>query len=150
LGYVKNAAEAEDVTQEVFVKVWKNLKKFNNKYKFKSWVYTIAKNSSLDYLKKRKEIVFSDLAGNENIDYLDRLLVKQLFFPNLVTESADETGGLNLTFTKLSEKYRTTLELYYQDGFKFREIAEILKVPLHTVKTRHRRALIYLRKLIGK
>ncbi len=58
LRYVKNTSEAEDVTQEVFVKVWKNLKKFNDNYKFKSWLYTIAKNTSLDYLKKKKKNEF--------------------------------------------------------------------------------------------
>ena len=51
--YVGNASEAEDITQEVFVRVWKNLKKFDQNKKFKTWIFGIAKNASIDWLRKK-------------------------------------------------------------------------------------------------
>jgi len=52
--FVNNPAEAEDIAQDVFVKMWKNLKKFDQQKKFKTWLFAIAKNTALDYLKKKK------------------------------------------------------------------------------------------------
>ena len=56
---VGSQSDAEDITQEVFVKVWKNLKKFDQKKSFKPWIFQIAKNTSIDFLRKRKTIPFS-------------------------------------------------------------------------------------------
>src|SRR3989338_308011 len=61
LHYAKQPALADDLTQEVFIRVWKKIKKFNSRYKFKSWLYTIAKNTCLDYLKKKRAVNFSEL-----------------------------------------------------------------------------------------
>src|ERR1700722_7602193 len=63
--YMHTVAESEDVTQEAFVKIWKNIHRFNPKQSFKSWSYTIAKNTALDALKKKGMIPFSNLE-NEN------------------------------------------------------------------------------------
>ena len=52
--YVGNAEDAEDITQEVFVRVWRNLKRFNQEQSFKTWLFAIAKNAALDFLKKKK------------------------------------------------------------------------------------------------
>lgn len=58
--YVDNEGNAKDITQEIFVKVWKNLKKFDQKRNFKTWIFSIAKNASIDFLKKEKNLaVFS-------------------------------------------------------------------------------------------
>ncbi len=74
--YVGNVQEAEDIAQEVFVKVWKNLKKpalslskgFDpKKGNFKAWIFTIAKNTAFDFLKKKKSLQFSDLQKEENV-----------------------------------------------------------------------------------
>jgi RNA polymerase sigma-70 factor (ECF subfamily) len=56
---VGNSADAEDITQETFLKVWKNIKKFDQSKSFKSWIFTIAKNTSIDYLRKKKSVPFS-------------------------------------------------------------------------------------------
>ena len=55
-GYMKNNAEADALTQSAFVYAWKNLNKFKPEYKFKTWLYEIAKNTALDHLKKKKPI----------------------------------------------------------------------------------------------
>src|SRR5689334_2448612 len=57
--------EADDVAQESFVKAWKNLRKFNVKKSFKVWLFTIARNTSYDYLRKHKMVSFSTLTDDE-------------------------------------------------------------------------------------
>lgn len=56
--FVSNSQEAEDIAQEVFIKMWRNLKKFDKNKKFKSWIFSIAKNTCLDTMKKKKIIRF--------------------------------------------------------------------------------------------
>jgi RNA polymerase sigma-70 factor (ECF subfamily) len=56
---VGDQASAEDITQESFIKVWKNIKKFDQKKNFKPWLFQIAKNTSIDFLRKKKSIPFS-------------------------------------------------------------------------------------------
>jgi len=150
LCYVKDAPAAEDVTQEVFVKVWKNLKRFKPEYKFKSWLYEISKNTCLDYLKKNKALTFSELDKFDDNFYAECLLDDKSISPLEIASLSGDAGIINSAMEKLPEKYKTTLNMRYQQGLKFREIAEILQESIDTIKTRHRRAIIYLRKLIGK
>ena len=173
--YVNNFQETEDITQEVFVRVWRSIKKpvlgvsygFNpKKGNFKTWIFSIAKNASLDSLKKsrlasggKKVLSFSDLSargesafGGENEEgenqFIDTLKDPNPL-PSEVLDRANITQKLNSIMEKLPAPYRMTLFLYYNDHFNFREIAEILNEPLNTVKSRHRRALIELKKLLS-
>jgi len=150
LGYVKDEAVADDLTQEVFVKVWKKIKKFDNRYKFKSWLYVIAKNTCLDYLKKNKAINFSALDKNDGDLLFEELVQETSASPQTVLSLAQDAAIINEAVDKLPGKYQETIKLHYQSGYKFREVAEILNQPLETVKSWNRRALLRLRKLIGK
>jgi len=62
--YTNSAHDAEDATQESFVKVWKNIGKYDRAKSFKTWIFTIAKNTALDLLKKKRPLVFSDFENN--------------------------------------------------------------------------------------
>src|SRR3989344_4758938 len=65
--YSKNSEDAEDITQKTFLKAWRNLKKFDQSKNFKTWIFSIAKNSAIDFLKKKRVLVFSDFEnGGEN------------------------------------------------------------------------------------
>lgn len=144
LSFTKDNAAAEDLTQEIFVKVWKKIKSFNEKYKFKNWIYAIAKNTCLDYLKKNKPFNFSELDLNDD----------NLFFENLIAQTEqpiieEEDANLNPAIEKLPEKYKKIVNLRYYGGFKFREIAKMLKQPLNTVKSANRRALEKLKNIIS-
>jgi len=141
--YAGNVQEAEDITQDVFIKVWRNLKKpalhriysgagFNPKQgSFKTWIFSIAKNTCIDWLRKKKTISLSEIETGESDNFFEHASISQLL------ESATE---------KLLPKYQTVLSLYYNDDLNFREIAERLKESPNTVKSRHRRALIMLKK----
>ncbi|MEK9165994.1 MAG: sigma-70 family RNA polymerase sigma factor [Patescibacteria group bacterium] len=149
--YVGNVEDAEDVTQEVFVKIWRNLKKFNQKKRLKTWIFTIAKNTAIDFLKKsRKSIPFSAFENNEGENALAETLADPAPLPDRILERADIAKRLNSAIQQMSLKYQIVLFLRYNDQFNFREIAEALKEPLHTIKSRHRRAIIMLKTLLAK
>jgi RNA polymerase sigma-70 factor (ECF subfamily) len=146
--YVESAQDAEDITQEVFVKIWRNLKKFDRNKSFKTWIFSIAKNTTIDFLKKKKTIPFSEFENKTGENILTKTLTDPAPLPLELLERADITQMLLLAMDKLSPKYRIMLFLRYNDHFNFREIAESLGEPLHTVKSRHRRALVMLKNFI--
>ena len=150
LSFLKDEAAAEDLTQEVFVKVWRKIKKFDKKYKFKNWLYAIAKNTCLDYLKKNKAINFSELNLTDDNLLFEDLIKATGLSPREELESAHETDILNSAIDKLPEKYKTAVKLHYLGGFKFREIANQLKESIETIKSRNRRGLIKLKKYLNK
>ena len=148
--YTGSGQDAEDITQEVFVKVWRNLKKFDQQRSFKTWIFAIAKNTSIDLLKKRKAIPFSEFENEAGENVITETLADPSPLPNKLVESMDMAQMLTTAMYKLSSKYRMVLFLRYNDHFTFREIAESLQEPLHTVKSRHRRAIILLKELLGE
>lgn len=140
--FTGNIHDAEDITQEVFVKVWRNLKKFDQNRSFKTWIFGIAKNTAIDFLRKKKTISFSEFE------------VERIADPNPLPDEFYERESivqkLASALNKLMPKYRMVLLFRYNDRFNFREIAEVLGEPLNTIKSRHRRALVLLRKLLAK
>ncbi len=146
--YVGNGQEAEDITQEVFVRVWRNLKKFDQEKSFKTWIFSIAKNASLDFLKKKRAIPFSEFDLEDGGNLITDSLADPSPLPLALLERADMAKMLNVAMEKLSPQYRMVLFLRYNDHFNFREIAESLGESLNTITSRHRRALIVLRNLI--
>lgn len=146
--YINGANEAEDITQEAFIRAWKNLKKFDRQRSFKTWIFSIAKNAALDWLKKKKTIPFSDLDNKEREDGFIATLADPAPLPSELLERADLAQMLNSALEKLSPQYRQVLLLHYNDHFTLQEIAEVLDQPLNTVKSQHRRGLIALRKIL--
>lgn len=146
--YVGDYQEAEDITQEVFIKVWRNIKKFDKNKSFKTWIFRIAKNTSIDFLKKKKSIPFSEFENEEGENILIEKLADPVSLPGGFIEKIGIAEILDTAMNQLSPKYRMVLFLHYNDHLTFREIAEIFEEPLHTVKSRHRRALIKLKGLL--
>jgi RNA polymerase sigma-70 factor (ECF subfamily) len=149
--YVQSQDEAEDLAQEVFVKVWKNAKKFKPDFKFKTWVYTITKNACLDFLKKKnRPLTFSELDTEaNNFGFSDSLADKT---PSALETMQNNEGVKSLAFAveELPPIYRDTVNLRYNEDLKFREIAELLNESVDTIKTRHRRAIKSLKDIFRK
>ncbi|GGH79374.1 RNA polymerase sigma-70 factor (ECF subfamily) [Pullulanibacillus pueri] len=139
--YVRNWSIAEDITQEVFLSVYKNLHRFRGEASYKTWLYKIAINKSKDALKTR---------------YLrpDKLLKKLKTHEQRHEQSAEEVAMIKDEDKALGErvmalplKYREVIILYYYEGLKLEEIELYTQLKLSTIKTRLRRARGLLRKM---
>lgn len=156
-----NRHEAEDITQETFVKIWRNLNKFDSKRNkageeksFKVWIFQIAKNTAFDYLrkkysfdKKKRILLFSEIETVENKGNFLENIADSSPLPDEIFQRNELVKELNGTIEKLPLKYREILILRYNDHFTFQEISEVMKESINTVKSRHRRGLIQLRVL---
>jgi RNA polymerase sigma-70 factor (ECF subfamily) len=141
--------EAEDIAQETFFKAWKKLHLYNNEHKFQTWIFTIAKNSVFDYLRKKKSLPFSYFENNE--DQMNPL--------EQITDSDDDAievfqNNVNIakvkeSLIKLNTIERTIITLHYEEELTFEEIGTILDKPMNTVKSLHRRSISKLKSLIN-
>jgi RNA polymerase sigma-70 factor (ECF subfamily) len=138
---------AEDLTQEAFVRAWKNLSRFDQNKGFKTWLFTIAKNTAYDYLKKKKEIPFSSFADEEGESWLENVADENIL-PDEILERNDLAEELERILEKIPLHYRATLILHYKEDFSLHEIAEILGEPYNTIKSRHQRGLRKLKELL--
>lgn len=143
---IRDRAAAEDVTQETFIKAWRHLSRYDTNRPFRTWLFAIAKNSAYDWLKKKRSIPFSaftdDIDGGvsfENIPDAEPLPVEFLM-------RRDAAMELDQVIGQLSEKYRSLIALVYQEGFSLHEASEVLGESYNTVKSRHQRAILELRK----
>ena len=145
--YVGDFEQSADLTQDTFVKVWKNIKKFDVQKSFKVWIFQIARNTAIDFLRKKKEIHFSDLENEEGdpIDFEDNAQDIEK-----IIEKKEVQEKIRKIFESLPENYKTTLLMYYQSELNFREISEIMGMPIDTIKSRHRRAILAIKKEIAK
>ncbi len=135
---------APDIVQDVFIKVWKNLKKFDvNKANFKTWLLTIARNTITDSLRKKKMISFSNLDKED--ESFESNILDEVILPDEALIKLEDKEYLNKILDQIPIGYREVLILYYQEELNFREIGEVLNKPLNTVKSHHHRALILLK-----
>jgi len=149
--YLGNADDANDITQETFVRSWKHIKKFDTSRNFKTWIFAIARNASLDFIKKKKSVLFSKIEeGEQSLDAFLAPYVESPDLPSEVLARNDAKQQLEAALAKIPAGYRMVLSLRYREGLKFREIAEVLAEPIDTVKSKHRRGLALLRAAFGE
>jgi RNA polymerase sigma-70 factor (ECF subfamily) len=145
---VSSKEDAEDISQEVFVKAYIEINKFKGYSSFKTWLYAISKNMSYSYLQKKRS---KNISLNKNADLIENTSIN---YPDISTDSiAVREDFLDIVTKSLSElppKYNIIIQLYYYKHFKYKEISEILQIPIGTVKTHLYRALQILRKEVLK
>lgn len=144
-GYIKDNDKIEDIIQDIFLKVWKNLSKFKPNNKFKPWLYKIARNTILDQLKKKDTLAFSLINEDDtNFDKIDNLIYEE---PNIedILDNSELLKQLKINIEKINPEYRTVLILHYEEELTFEEIGLIMDRPMNTVKSWHRRAINELR-----
>src|ERR1035437_9297798 len=138
--------EAEDITQEVFLKAIKNLHKFDKEKNFKVWIFSITRNTVIDYFRKKKHITFSTLNSvDEDNDSFEERIKDESDDVYAVLENKENLKALGQALDFLSEKERAIISLKHTEELTFMEIGEILDEPLNTVKSRYIRALRKLR-----
>ncbi len=148
--YAKTSEDADDIAQDTFYKVWKYIKKYTKNRSFKPWLYTIARNTALDFLKKKKAIVFSDIDDLENDLHFTDTLEDPAPLASEVFENAAFIKKLQAALGTIHPDHRAILLLHYRENMTFDEIAKIVGRPMNTVKSWHRRALMRLRAEVEK
>ncbi|WP_456272319.1 sigma-70 family RNA polymerase sigma factor [Bacillus sp. AK031] len=140
--YVHNQTIAEDLTQEIFVKCYKNLHTYNRKSKLKTWLWRIAINHSKDYLKSwyNNKVVFTETEAT------DRQSGKSVEESVIRQEEDEELAGAVMN---LPVQYREVIYLYYFEEMQIKEIAKVTEQKTNTVKTRLRRAKSLLKEQLG-
>ncbi len=147
---VGSEKEAEDISQEVFLKVWKNLKKFDVEKSFKTWIFSVAKNTCIDYLRKRKDIPMSMFDNDEGENFIEDNLEDIERKPDEVFALAQNKKQIHKVLAELSVIQKEIMVLKYVNEMSLSETAEIMEMSKDTIKSHHRRALIKMRKLLLK
>lgn len=137
----KNYHGANDITQEVFIKVCQNIKKYNAEFFFKTWIYVIASNTCKDYLKSayvQRTVTGLEMPENilDSVDTPEELLLKQIDREMIIE-----------VLNYLPDIHREVIILRFYEELKLDEIAVILNIPLGTVKSRLSNGLHNLKKL---
>ncbi|OYX23108.1 MAG: RNA polymerase subunit sigma-24 [Algoriphagus sp. 32-45-6] len=147
LKMIRDADDAEDLTMEAFAKAFRNLERFKKDYTFSTWLFRIATNNTIDFIRKKKlktmslNTTMSDDGGNSvNIDVEDDDNNPQDEFIK-----SQRIEMVRIFVDKLPAKYRKLVQLRYFDELSYEEIAQELDKPLGTVKAQlHRsRELLY-------
>lgn len=143
------AEAAEDLTQETFLKMWKGLPGYDLEKSFKTWLFAIARNTAIDYLRKKRPTLFSRLRNerdeeNEKRNFEDTL-PDSASLPDELFEKKELAERLEEALKALSLDERTIIILHESDELTFEEISEVVGEPMNTVKSRYRRALQKLR-----
>lgn len=147
---IKDSFAVDDLAQETFIKAWKNMKHFDAEKNFKTWIFTIAKNTAYDYLRKKKSIPFSFFKKKQEDRDFEEISEEGLL-PNEILEKQDIAEEMDKKLQEIPRKYRAVLFLHYKEDLSLLEISEVLGKPYNTVKSLHNRALIKLRKaFLGK
>ena len=139
----------EDLTQEVFIKAFASLKSFNDEYAFSTWLYKIATNSSIDFIRKKKLQTFSidKPVAMEESDYTFEL-PDATYEPDKHIIQKQRTSVLEEAINQLPEKYKRVILLRHTEERDYGEIAKILKLPIGTVKAHIFRARELLNKYL--
>jgi len=145
-----NYDDASELAQEVFLKAYKSIKNFKGDSLFNTWIYKVTTNACLDEIRKRKnkKVVYLDedieLGGNE----IKRQIKDDSPGPELKAEDNELKRAVMDSINMLPEEYRTVIVLRDIQGFTYEEIANIIKCPEGTVKSRINRARQALKKIL--
>lgn len=134
---VRDEAQAEDLTQDTFLKMFRALGRYDTALRFSSWLFRIAHNTAIDFLRQRRLLVVSpteDDDGDEH-DPLQALPDPAAISPEHSALRSELARAVDRALDRVRPDYRAVLVLRYQEGLEYQEIAEILDAPLGTVKT---------------
>jgi RNA polymerase sigma-70 factor (ECF subfamily) len=151
---VRDRELAEDLSQETFVKALKAIESYRPEYKFSSWLFKIANNAAIDHLRRR-ELDTLSLEGSPHAVTPDAMEATALQIgdraenPLDIVEAKELGGEIERAIAQLRPEYRACILLRHVDGRAYEEIAEMLDLPLGTVKTYIHRARNELRRLLA-
>ncbi len=148
LGILQNKADAEDITQEVFIEVFRSIGKFKGESKLSTWIYRIAVTKSLEFLRKKnrsKRFVLFQVK-TEDVDPIEE--IPSFHHPGVQLENKERAAILFAALKKLPENQRTAFILHKMEDLPYAEIATILNVTGSAVESLMFRAKQNLQKLL--
>ncbi|MCL2640297.1 MAG: sigma-70 family RNA polymerase sigma factor [Phycisphaerales bacterium] len=143
--FVSDSATAEDLFQETFVQVHRSAKGFDPQRKFRPWLFTIAANKARDHLRSTNRHTTHSLdrttsGSDEETTFLD-LMESDYAPPQVELQTTEDIARVQQVLAGLTTIYREVLVMSYFHEFSYKEIAEMLQIPLGTVKSRLHAAL---------
>lgn len=140
---VSNPSDQQEICQEVFIKVYENLRTFQFNAKLSTWIARIAYNTTLNHIAKKKTPLYEDYltspAEEENYASADQNLSESLWdepdMPDAVTQNRETARVLKEAIQSLAPQYRTIVTLFHMDDMSYAEIGEIMQMPEGTVKS---------------
>ena len=140
---IKDQEESEDVIQNTFLKIWNNFASYDeSKGRLYTWMLNIARNMAIDSTRSKHEKIKNKIQETSDSVYHKN---------NLFTEDkSHDTIGFNSILSNLKEDQKEIIDLAYYQGYTQEEISKKLDIPLGTVKTKVRQAIIVLRELTKK
>ena len=144
--FLRNREDAEDVTQEVFIKLWKNMDNINHK-KIKSWLMQVTHNCCVDHVRRRKG-AHNKQQFMDSVDYLPECSGKESN-PEWVVEHQENHEVLLTAMETLPHRTKSMLLLHYYQGLKFDTIGSILNTDVGTVKVAVHRGRKMLREKLA-
>ncbi|MBN1651995.1 MAG: sigma-70 family RNA polymerase sigma factor [Bacteroidales bacterium] len=133
---IDQQADIEDISQNVFVKVYKKLPEFRGASKLSTWIGTIAYREAIDFLKKNKRA----FQGLENLNLTDSLTLVETNHPENIRTKAERVALIKSLIVELPPVYRTILSLYHIEELSYKEIEKITDMPEGTLKSYLHRA----------
>lgn len=144
-----NKEDVEDLTQEAFIKAFNSLHKFNREFAFSTWLYKIATNNCIDYLRKKKLTTFSiDKEISSEDDDLRFEIPDEEHKPDKRVMNEQRKKIIEQAIDSLPVKYKRVIILRHKEEKDYEEIAEELNIPLGTVKAHLFRARELLNKIL--
>lgn len=140
LSFVKDQGIAEDLTHDIFIRIYMNLGSFKGKAKFSTWLYAITYNFCVDYLRKNKKYKYINIEDEQRI--VDTMSVETI--DDLADIKASRLGRL---LKEMKKEERMILIMKYQDGLSIKDIRDVLKISESAVKMRIKRAKEKVRRL---
>jgi RNA polymerase sigma-70 factor (ECF subfamily) len=148
--YVGEYSEAHDVLQQVWLQLYLSLPILCPHVHMKPWLFTVAHNRSLDVLRRRRFLTYSEVeTGNEEDEgaFLNTIPDTSPT-PEELAEQRDLQLAIQRAIQALPRTYRSVVLLYYKDQMNYAEIGQVLKMPVSTVKARFYRAKLFLRDVL--
>lgn len=147
LGIVQNETEAEDLTQDVFIKVFENISSFKGESKLSTWLYRIATTTALDHLrskKRKKRFGFIFLLGDAEENETEK--IPDFHHPGVQLDNKERARILFKAISKLPENQKTAYVLHKLEGLSYRDISDVMKTTVSAVESLMSRANGNLRK----
>lgn len=140
LKMVSNRDDADDLTIEAFGKAFRNIHQYSPSFAFSTWLFKIATNNCIDFLRKKRAITVSIDGGTDKDNERQIILESDAKTPEETLISQQKANLLKSVVSNLKPRYRTLIELRYFQEFSYEEIADELSLPIGTVKAQLFRA----------